>query len=324
MNIKNLNLYEKIKEKHVWEPPVIVGEIPHGDMPGDKVQIEETHILKANSIFPVLLEQMSSIIEDRKVKKAVITVCGGSGVGKSELASILSFYFNNCGIGAYTLSGDNYPHKIPKYNDAERLRIFRESGVRGMVDCGEFSKERFDILHDLQIKGDDANPQHCRQYPWYESYLLNGKEGLSSYLGSMNEIGFDELTSIISQFKSGKEKIWLRRMGREDTELWYEEVDFSNTDILIIEWTHGNSDNYTGVDIPILLNSTPQETLEHRRSRNRDGATDSPFTMLVLGVEQQMLEKQAPKAKIILSKDGKLLNFDEYCSLMEKSRGERV
>jgi len=318
------NLSKTLKDRKEWVPPEITGEIPHGDMPGDKVQIEETHILKANTIFPVLLEQLSLIIEDRKVKKAVITVCGGSGVGKSELASILSFYFNNRGIGAYTMSGDNYPHRIPKYNDAERLRIFRESAVKGMVDNGEFSKERFDILHDLQVKEDDANPLHCEKYPWYESYLTNGKEGLSSYLGSMDEIGFDELTYIISQFKSGKEKIWLRRMGREDTELWYEEVDFSNTDILIIEWTHGNSDNYAGVDIPILLNSTPQETLAHRRSRNRDGATDSPFTMLVLGVEQQMLEKQAPKAKIILSKNGRLLNFDEYCSLMDKSRGERV
>ena len=62
----------------------------------------------------------------------------------------------------------------------------------------------------------------------------------------------------------------------------YEEVDFSEKDILIIEWTHGNSKNYTGVDIPVLLNSTPKETLAHRRSRNRDGAVDSPFTTLVL------------------------------------------
>ena len=307
-----------------WKPPVILGNIPQGDMPGDQVKIEETHILKANTIFPVLLEQLPALSEGGKRKKTVITVCGGSGVGKSELASILAYYFNDMGIGAYTLSGDNYPHRIPKYNDAERLRMFRESGIKGMVKEGTFSKERFDILHHLQMKEDDANAVHCNQYPWYESYLTNGKEGLSSYLGSKNEIGFDELTTIISQFKNGDEKIWLRRMGREDTELWYEEVDFSNIDILIIEWTHGNSDHYVGVDIPILLNSTPQETLEHRKSRNRDGGIDSPFTMSVLEIEQQMLEKQAHKAKIILSKNGQLLSFEQYCSLMEKSKGECV
>lgn len=324
MENRELNLCEILGSIQEWDPPVIEGDIPHGDMPGDKVQIEETHITKANQIFPVLMEQLSSKIKETKVEKVVVTVCGGSGVGKSEIASVLSFYLNSIGIGAYTLSGDNYPHRIPKYNDAERLRIFRESGVKGMVKNGEFSTERFAVLHDFQIKGEDANPVYMKEYPWFNSYLSSGKEGLSSYLGSSKEIGFDGLTDIISQFKNGEEKIWLRRMGREDTELWYEEVDFSNINVLIIEWTHGNSSQFEGVDIPILLNSTPQETLVHRRSRNRDGATDSPFTMLVLSIEQQMLEQQASRAKIILSKNGELLNYNDYCSLMDKSRGEMV
>lgn len=70
-------------------------------------------------------------------------------------------------------------------------------------------------------------------------------------------------------------------------------MDFSDTEILIIEWTHGNSDNYKGVDIPVLLNSTPQENyLTHRKARNRDGAVDSPFTTMVLELEQDMLEGQ--------------------------------
>lgn len=42
---------------------------------------------------------------------------------------------------AYTLSGDNYPHRIPKYNDAERLHVFRESAIRGMVKDGTFTKK---------------------------------------------------------------------------------------------------------------------------------------------------------------------------------------
>ena len=122
------------------------------------------------------------------------------------------------------------------------------------------------------------------------------------------------------EFKAGTDEIWLKRMGREDTELWYEKVDFSKIQVLVIEWTHGNSDNYKGVDIPVLLNSTPQETLAHRRARNRDGATDSPFTMMVLELEQAMLEHQAPKAKIIISKSGELLSYEEYCKQMEEGR----
>ena len=117
------------------------------------------------------------------------------------------------------------------------------------------------------IKGDDANKEHLKEYDWYDSYLRNGRTGLEGYLGTTNEIGFDEVEDILTKFKNGEDKIWLKRMGREDTELWYEEVNFSDVHILVIEWTHGNSDNYQGVDIPILLNSTPQETLAHRRAR---------------------------------------------------------
>ena len=29
------------------------------------------------------------------------------------------------GVGAYVMSGDNYPRRIPRDNDAERLRTYR-------------------------------------------------------------------------------------------------------------------------------------------------------------------------------------------------------
>ena len=105
-------------------------------------------------------------------------------------------------------------------------------------------------------------------------------------------------------------------MGREETELWYEPVDFSDKNVMVIEWTHGNNHNLLGVDIPILLNSTPQETLEHRRSRNRDGATDSPFTTMVLEIEQGMLVSQAPGARLISSKSGEIITYSDFVKLM--------
>ena len=315
------NMVENIIKSGQWKAPVIRQDIPHGDMPGDKVEIGEVHIKKANTIFPELLLKLSEVLKEREPQKAVLTVCGGSGVGKSEIASLLSCYFKQLGIGSYTLSGDNYPHRIPKYNDAERLHIFRESGLKAMVKNGTLDEDRFKIIHRFQKDNDDANTAHAKEYPWYESYLLGGRDGLRNYLGTRKEIAFDEIEEILSQFKSGKEEIWLKRMGREDTELWYSKMDFSGINILIIEWTHGNSGNYQGVDIPILLNSTPQETLAHRRARNRDGATDSPFTTTVLELEQDMLEAQARKARIILSKSGELLSYEQFCRQMEESKG---
>ena len=299
-----------------WTAPALQEEITHGDMPGDKVEIDENHVAKAGKIFPELLKMLKDMaLEGRD--RAVITVCGGSGVGKSEIASLLSFYFNELGIGSYTMSGDNYPRRIPMYNDAERLRIFRECGIEKMIEDGVYTEERFETLHQYQLDGDDANKEHVAENPWFKSYLEGGIAGLKGYLGTMNESGFEKVEAILDKFKAGENHIWLKRMGRTDTELWYSDVDFSDTGILIIEWTHGNSDNYKGVDIPVLLNSTPQETLAHRRARNRDGKTDSPFTMRVLEVEQGMLHAQAKKAKIIVSKAGELLTYEQYLDIMK-------
>ena len=218
---------------------------------------------------------------------------------------------NQLGIGSYTLSGDNYPRRIPKYNDAERLRIFRQSGVKALASADMLDEEVYSALRSLQEKDDDANQEYLNQYPWFKTYLDGAVLGLKGYLGTKHEIDFDEISEIVRQFKMGAENIWLKRMGRTECDLWYEKVDFRAIHVLVIEWTHGNSDYYEGVDIPVLLDSTPEETLAHRRSRNRDGKTDSPFTMRVLEIEQQMLDAQAHKAKIIISKPGSLITYEE-------------
>jgi hypothetical protein len=309
---------EKIRQKLPWIPEEILDtdNIPTGDMPGDKVRIGPRHIRKAQIIFPKLLELLIPVLEENPYQRAVVVVCGGSGVGKSEIASVISYYLNRMGLGSYTLSGDNYPHRIPKYNDAERLRIFRKNGIDGLISNGQYTEGIHTILKEIQESGNDSNQEYVSRYPWLSVYQLAGRNGLKNYLGTTNEIDFKELTGIISRFKNGESRIFLKRMGREDTELWYDPVDFSNKNILVIEWTHGNNDNLQGVDIPVLLNSTPQETLEHRRSRNRDGATDSPFTTMVLEIEQNLLISQAPKAQLILSKSGEIIAYKDFIRLM--------
>ncbi|EME7221457.1 hypothetical protein N8A25_000505 [Enterococcus faecium] len=240
----------------IWTPPEIPNEIPHGDMPGDKVVIDKNVINKTQLIFPILLEELKKISKE----KIVLLVYGGSGVGKSGIASLLAFYLTKIGIQSYTMSGDNYPYRIPFYNDKERERVYAEFGV----------------------------------------------DGLRQYLGSEYELNYKEVNEIIRQFHKGRDKIFLRRMGREITDLWYEEVSFVNTEVLIIEWTHGNNPNLQKIDIPIFLDSTPEETLEYRLIRNRDGQVDSPFTTLVLKIEQELLASQRNTAKICISRGGKL------------------
>lgn len=301
-----------------WIAPRVPEGIAHGDMPGDVICIDEQHIRKAETVFPVLKEMATDRMEKNPNGRVVISVCGGSGVGKSEIASILSFYFRALGMGAYTLSGDNYPRRIPMDNDAERVRVFRDGGLRGLVSSGAYAPEMADVLRRLWAQDRDADPTVFAEYPWMELYRKAGYESLMSYLGTSDEIDFDEVSGIIAQFKQGAEEIALRRMGREREALWYEPVDFRDVRVLVIEWTHGNSDLLHGVDIPVLLNSTPQETLAHRRARNRDGKLDSAFTMMVLEIEQRKLESQAWKAKLILSKAGELLDYHGYrCAMAD-------
>ena len=285
--------------------PDVPGEIPGGDMPGDVIKIGEGHIAKAKLIMKELTKLLPAAAE--KGKKTVISVFGGSGVGKSEIASLLAFYLNAAGIGSYVLSGDNYPRRIPLYNDAERLSVFRAAGLKGLLTAGLYSDEVQKTLLTLWEDETDPEPKKTEEYPWLAAYQKAGRRALSAYLGTSLEQDYDEINGIIADFKAGKSEIFLKRMGRTEEQRWYSRVDFSDTDVLIIEWTHGGNAALRGIDIPILLNSTPEETREHRRLRARDGKTDSAFTTMVLEIEQAELDARAFTAAIRISKAGELM-----------------
>ena len=297
-------LKEKLANLQSWQPPHVPEVIPQGDMPGDKVQIGPGHIAKANTIFPLLLKEMAQLEGER----VVISVFGGSGVGKSETASLLAWYLNCAGIGAYVMSGDNYPRRIPLYNDAERNRVFRTAGLKGLLSDGVYSDEVQAQLNGLWEQELDAEPAKVAEFPWLASYQSYGRAALAGYLGTDLEQDFEEINGVIANFRSGAASGWLKRMGRTEDARWYSQVDFSGIDVLILEWTHGNNAALKGIDIPILLNSTPEETRAHRRSRARDGKTDSAFTTMVLEIEQAELDSRAPFAKIIISKSGDIID----------------
>ena len=302
------NLNEKLDSIGVWQQPQVPEVIPQGDMPGDKIQIGLSHIAKANRIFPLLLEEMKKLNSE----KIVVSVFGGSGVGKSETASLLAWYLNSAGIGAYVMSGDNYPRRIPMYNDAERNRVFRAAGLKGLLHDGIYSDEVQAQLKALWEQELDAEPAKITEFPWLESYQKSGRNALAQYLGTALEQDFDEINSVITNFRSGAKSGWLKRMGRTEDARWSSEVDFRDINVLILEWTHGTNAALQGIDVPILLNSTPEETREHRRSRARDGKTDSAFTTMVLEIEQAELDSRAHAAKIIISKAGEILNPADF------------
>lgn len=190
-------------------------------------------------------------------ERVVISIYGGSGSGKTTIATALQQYFLSEGIGCYLLGGDNYPHRIPKRNDEERLRVYEEAG----------------------------------------------EEGLREYLGTTKEIDFDCINQVLAEFHAGKDTITLRHMGREDGEISSEETDFSGVSVMLVEWTHGGSEYLKGVDIPVFLESSPEETKERRIRRNRDENAASPFICRVVELEQEKLDIQKGHARLVVGKD---------------------
>lgn len=283
--------------------PAPVENMPHGDMPGDKVIISDALIPHAQTLFKLLVKLMC----EKGDEKYVISIFGGSGSGKSVTTSLLTYYFNEAGIHAYAMSGDNYPRRIPEYNDAERISIFRSEGLKGLVKEGLYSADVQKKLDILWIKETDSDPGEIKEYPWLEVYQKYGREGLKGYLGEEKEQDFDQVNDILAAFKRGDEKIWMKRMGRSEEQRWYDEVDFSNTDILLLEWTHSGAEQVKGVDISVCLRSTPEETKAYRLFRARDGKADSAFVTMVLEIEQEKLDRRMEQADVILSKEGKVL-----------------
>ena len=130
-------------------------------------------------------------------------------------------------------------------------------------------------------------------------YKEAGEDGLRGYLGTKKEIDFDRINEVLAAFHEGKDTITLRHMGREDGEISSEETDFSGISVLLLEWTHGGSDDLHGVDLSVFLESSPEETKERRIRRNRDENAASPFICRVVELEQEKLEVQRKNAGCI-------------------------
>ena len=203
--------------------------VPTGDMPGDKVQITPGHVAAARSIFPELWRLLEPVLAASPHRRAVVSVHGGSGVGKSETGSLLAYGLNALGVGAYVLSGDNYPRRVPSANDAERLRTFRVGGVQGLVARRAYDVSVRSALAALQATDGDADPRQVAAHPWLAIYQKAGRKALAGYLGTPDEVDFDEINRILAAFRDGADTLLLKRMGRTADALWYDEVNVSGS-----------------------------------------------------------------------------------------------
>ncbi len=263
---------------------------------------------KTVKIYEVLLDK----IKKSGKSKVVVSIYGGSGAGKTTITTLLSYVFLKNGINTYVLSGDDYPRRIPLLNDNERIRIYREYGLKGIVASKEYTEECMLVLKDLIGQDLDFDPAMIEKYNWLKTYQKSGREYLSKYLGTDWEIDFEEISKVLEDFKNGDNEVFIKSLGRAENEVYYYKVEVSNVEVVILEWTHGNSDYLKGVDIPVFLASTPEETLEWRKKRNKDTGVGNPFTNQVLEIEQEKLNNQAKRTELIIGLNGDFLTYEEF------------
>ncbi|MBD5088205.1 MAG: adenylylsulfate kinase [Clostridiales bacterium] len=273
-----------------------------------QVRVVDAQRENANKLFPLILQCLQKFPNK---KKKVIAISGGSGVGKTGMAWLLKQRLEEQEIPAIIISGDYYPHRVPFYNDAERLRVFRMAGLAGLLEEQIYNAAVRNELRDLQIQNQDANDKLIIQYPWLAVYQKKGDKALEEYLGTEKELLFSEVSSVLSAFKNNEQMLMVRKMGREVHDVWYEQVDVSKKQVLILEWTHANSDLLKGIDVSVVLKSTPEQTLENRKTRNRDKGVESPFVARVLRIEQEKIDANLQKADLIQDMQGNILSKEE-------------
>ncbi len=295
-------------------------DIPGGDMPGDITDINEEAIAAAVKLFPTLQDKILQGIADNPYGRCVVSISGGSGSGKTCSAAILAYILNSAGIETYTMSGDNYAHRIPHENDEGRQRVFRHNGVRAVVDArlAEDPKVFEEIMAFQLEENENGHAEPPAGAEWFDTYIDGGKKALKRHLATPHEQNFNEINDVISAFRDGAREIWMRRMGRDTTAFWYENRDFSKTSVLILEWTLGLSRYLTGIDVPVYIETTPEETYASRIARGRDSNARTDLIQAVIEIEQGLLMRDVPRASIIATRDGSVLTLDEWKVRHEK------
>ena len=191
--------------------------------------------------------------------------------------------------------------------DRKVISIFGGSGS-GKTTMAEILQQQFlaDGVGCYILHGDDYPYRIPKQNDEEREriYQKAGEEGLNAYLGTPQEIEYDRINQVLANFHTGETQIELKKMGRKEGELWYEQTDLTGVQVLLLEWTYGGSECLEGVDVSVYLDSDPKEAKARRIRRGRDENAASAFIQLVISLEADKLVQQAKQADIIVGKDG--------------------
>jgi len=293
-----------------WKQPELPEFDKTGSARGKRHQIAPQAVRIAVELLPEIVKKIQKEYLERD--RVVIAFAGGSGAGKSDISALIAFDLNQLGIFAYRLAGDNYPRRVPPLNDEERIRIFRTEGVKALLESGNYSDEISAVLKDLWENDRDSDPHEISRHPWLAVYQKAGIMALRNYLGKPAEQDFDDINRVVRAFRNGDKSIWCKQMGRSESSMHYERAQFPDAAVMVLDWTHALSPDLAGIDIAVLLASTPEETKAIRVARARDSKPDSSFVTMVLGIEQNSINQRASAASIIVDRQGRFLSLEAF------------
>jgi uridine kinase len=132
-------------------------------------------------------------------------------------------------------------------------------------------------------------------------FLLPPKLNHNSRILNINQVGMQEvnlnlLQTHLNAFKAGSQTITLPLTNYETDRFDIVDLNFSNSQVLIIEGTYVY--RLQNVDYSVFIERTYHQTKQARTERNRDIMTD--FVEQVLEIEHQIIKQGAQTANLII------------------------
>jgi len=122
-----------------------------------------------------------------------------------------------------------------------------------------------------------------------------------SHLGPLAEVKMDVLNDNIKDYLDGKNSISKPIIDYATNVINTEHVDLTDINVLIVEGTYVSL--LRNVEFKVFITRNREDTLEHRKKRNRGNEALDPFIENILKIEHMIIGGHRFLADIIISKD---------------------
>jgi uridine kinase len=114
-----------------------------------------------------------------------------------------------------------------------------------------------------------------------------------------HEVNLQLLASHVAAFRGARDGVTGPRVDYPANRFVTRRLDFAGVAVLIVEGTYVLQ--LDDLDVRVFLEATHADTRERRRLRARD--VDAPIVETILGIEHDIIARQAARADIVIDRD---------------------